>query len=138
MNPDTSAPTVTPPSLQGIQLTVSLTVNDLQRSLAWYRDIVGFSVDHEHRKEDRLIAVSLRAGAVQILLGQDNWDKGTYRIKGAGFSLQITTAQDIDELANQIKARGGMLESEPADVFGARTFCLQDPDGVKLAISSPR
>jgi len=49
----------------------------------------------------------------------------------------ITTDQDIDELAKQVKERGGVLESEPADMpWGARVFRVQDPDGFKLVISS--
>jgi hypothetical protein len=48
-------------------------------------------------------------------------------VKGAGFSLQLTTAQDVDALACGIRARGGELASEPADVFGARAFRLRDP-----------
>jgi uncharacterized glyoxalase superfamily protein PhnB len=122
----------------GVALAASLTVKDIQTSLAWYRDVLGFTVDREHAREGKLRAVSLRAGAVQILIGQDDGAKGLDRIKGEGFSLQITTAQNIDALAKRIKERGGILTSEPAEAFGARVFRLQDPDGFKLTISSER
>lgn len=49
-----------------------------------------------------------------------------------------TTVQDIDELAARIKARGGVLETEPIAVAGQRGFRLRDPDGFRFAISSPR
>ena len=118
-------------------LAASLTVNDLQRSLAWYRDVVGFTVDREHEREGRLRAVSLRAGAVRILIGQDDGARGMERVKGEGFSMLLTTAQDIDELAAGITARGGTLESEPADMpWGPRMFRLRDPDGFRFTISS--
>ena len=84
------------------------------------------------------MAASLRAGSVQMLLTQDDGAKGVDRLKGEGISLQLTTAQDIDEFAQQIKERGGTLATEPADVMGARAFRLRDPDGFKLVISSPR
>src|SRR2546430_16586942 len=119
-------------------LEASLTVADLQRSLAWYRDVVGFTVDREFQREGRLMAVSLRAGNVRLLLGQDDGAKGTGRIKGEGFSLQLTTPQPIDEIARGIVARGGILETEPADAWGVRVFRLRDPDGFRLTISSPR
>jgi len=49
----------------------------------------------------------------------------------------ITTAQNIDEVAKRIKASGGTLDSEPADMpWGARMFRLRDPDGFRLTISS--
>jgi uncharacterized glyoxalase superfamily protein PhnB len=58
-------------------------------------------------------------------------------VKGEGFSLQITTAQDIDALASNAKRAGATLDSEPADAWGARVFRLRDPDGFRLVISSP-
>ena len=126
-----------PESLRGRSLWASLTVNDLQKSLAWYRDVVGFTVDQEHEREGRLVAVSLKAGDVRILLGQDDGAKGWDRKKGEGFSLQVVTAQDVDEVAQRIREHGGTLNSEPMDMpWGARVFRVVDPDGFKLAISS--
>lgn len=119
-------------------LAASLTVRDLSASLSWYRDVLGFAVDREHRREGKLLAVSLRAGAVRLLLGQDDGAKGLDRVKGEGFSLQLTTSQSIDEIAARVRSHGGSLESEPADVFGARAFRLRDPDGFRFTISSPR
>ena len=127
-----------PESLRGRALSASLTVNDLQKSLTWYRDVVGFTVAQNYEREGRLRAVSLKAGVVQVLLTQDDGSKGSDRVKGAGFSLRITTAQNIDEIAARIKARGGVLESEPADAFGMRVFRVRDPDGFMLVISSER
>jgi uncharacterized glyoxalase superfamily protein PhnB len=129
-----------PPSpLTAQKLQASLTVNDLPTSLAWYRDVIGFAVNQEHVREGKLRAVSLKAGDVEILIGQDDGAKGFDRVKGAGFSLQLTTTQDIDELAIGIRKRGGTLASEPADMpWGARVFRVRDPDGFTLVISSPR
>ena len=119
-------------------LEASLTVRDLPASVAWYRDVLGFTLDREYRRDGRLLAVALRAGAVQLLLGQDDGARGPDRVKGEGFSLQVTTAQDVDEIAARIRARGGELETEPADVWGKRAFRLREPDGFRFTISSPR
>lgn len=124
-------------TLQGQALSASLTVKDLEKSLAWYRDVVGFTVDQKYEREGRLMAVSLKAGDVRILINQDDGAKGWDRVKGEGFSLQITTGQNVDDIANGIKERGGKLESEPTDMrWGARVFRLHDLDGFKLVISS--
>jgi lactoylglutathione lyase len=118
-------------------ISASLTVKDLQKSLDWYQDVVGFTVDRRHEREGKLVAVSLKAGDVRLLIGQDDGARGWDRAKGEGFSLHITTDQNIDELANGIKARGGNLLSEPVDMpWGPRVFRVQDPDGFKIAISS--
>jgi len=136
--PQGATPRTQPESFRGRSLAASLTVSDLQRSLAWYRDVVGFTVDRKFEREGRLAAVALKAGAVELLLGQDDGAKGESRVKGEGFSLQITTTQDVDALAKRIQDRGGLLTTEPADVWGARVFRMQDPDGFRLTISSQR
>jgi uncharacterized glyoxalase superfamily protein PhnB len=140
-SPASGGPSVTADaeSFRGLALAVSLTVKDLAKSLAWYHDVVGFPIEQRHEREGKLIAVALTAGTGRILIGQDDGAKGWDRIKGEGFSLQITTDQNIDAVAKRIQERGGRLESEPADMpWGARIFRLHDPDGFKITISSPR
>ena len=118
-------------------ISASLTVNDLEKSLAWYQDVVGFAVDRRHEREGKLMAISLRAGDVRILITQDDGAKGADRAKGVGFSLMITTDQNIDEIANGIKERSGVLESDPFDTpWGTRAFRMKDPDGFRFVISS--
>ena len=136
--PSGDAKAASPETLQGRELSVSLTVKDLERSTAWYRDVLGVTIDRRHEREGQLFAVSLRAGAVRLLLARDNGAKGLDRTKGDGFSMQITTAQDIDAIANRVKASGTVLETEPADAWGARVFRVRDPDGFLLVISSIR
>ena len=126
-----------PESFRGRTLAASFTVNDLTTSLAWYCDVLGFTLDQKYERAGKLQAASLKAGEVRILLGQDDGAKGWDRVKGVGTSIQIGTAQNIDELAARVKERGGTLDSEPVDMpWGARVFRVSDPDGYKIAISS--
>lgn len=139
--PQTGAaiPRSTPESLRASELSASLTVKDLEKSLAWYRDVIGFTLDRRHERDGKLTGVSLKAGLVRILLNQDDGARGAERTKGEGFSLQITTSQSVDAIANRIKAAGGTLASEPADMpWGVRAFRVVDPDGFRLAFSSER
>ncbi len=120
-------------------LRVSLTVKDLARSTAWYRDVLGLTIDEKHERDGKLRAVSLRAGDVQIVIGQDDGAKGWERVKGEGFSVQFTTEQNIDAIAARIVDRGGSIADGPLDTpYGTRVFRLIDPDGFKLTVSSPR
>jgi len=123
--------------LSGRSLQASLTVKDLQKSVTWYVDVVGFTVDRKIERDGTLRGVAVSAGDVRIVLNQDDGAKGWDRVKGEGFSLQITTTQNVDELARRIKERGGTLEMEPKDMpWGARVFRVRDPDGFRWTISA--
>ena len=126
-------------TLNGEALAVSFTAKDLKTSVAWYRDVLGMTISQEHERDGVLRAVAMQAGSVRILLNQDDGGRGWERVKGEGFAVQITTAQNIDDVANRVKASGGQLDLEPTDTpWGARIFRLRDPDGFKLSISTPR
>lgn len=129
----------TPETLRLRAVSPALTVDDIDESLTWYRDIVGFHVDETWEHEGEVRGASLVAGVASIFLMQDDGAKGWDREKGEGFRLHLATAQDVDELASGIKERGGTLESEPQDTpWGARAFSLVDPSGFKLTIASER
>lgn len=117
----------------------SFTVNDLERSIAWYRDVLGFTVGDRWEQEGQLMGVELEAGTTTFMLTQDDFAKGRDRKKGEGFRLYCQTVQDIDQVAAQIKARGGMLAHEPKDQpWGTRDLPVTDPDGFKITIWQER
>jgi lactoylglutathione lyase len=113
----------------------SFTVNDIDKSLAWYRDVLGFTVSGRWEMDGELRGAELSAGDVLFMIGQDDWQKGRGRVKGVGVRLYCETNQDIDKIAARIKAAGGTLASEPTDQsWGYREFSVDDPDGFKLTI----
>src|SRR5512135_3232568 len=117
-------------------VTPSLTVNDLEKSIAWYRDVVGFAVEERFERDGKLVGAQLRAGDVVFLLGQDDWQKGRDRRKGEGLRLYALTAWDLDGLAKKIEFRGGVLDQQPTDQpWGMRDFALTDPDGFKITVA---
>jgi catechol 2,3-dioxygenase-like lactoylglutathione lyase family enzyme len=113
----------------------SLTVNDIEKSLAFYRDVLGFAVKERWEEDGKLRGAELTAGASGLMLGQDDWKKGRDRDKGQGVRFFCTTDQDIDALAARIKSHGVALEHEPRDDWGMRALALADPDGYKLTIA---
>jgi uncharacterized glyoxalase superfamily protein PhnB len=136
---NTNLPIPESESFHASTLSASLTMKDLGKSLGWYQEVLGFTIERKIEREGKLRGVALKAGDVRLSINQDDGAKGWNRVKGEGFSLRITTNQNIDELAKRIKAHGGTLESEPTDTpWGSRLFSLKDPDGFKLVISSPR
>lgn len=111
------------------------TVNDLEQSMRFYQDILGFIVAERWSDAGVLRGVTLKAGLCQLGLSQDDWTKGRDRKKGEGVRIWCGTAQDIDALARRIKAAGGRLTEEPKDQpWGMRRLSIDDPDGYHLTI----
>ena len=113
-----------------------LTVNDLERSLRFYTQTLGF---FEGRRwidaAGVLRGVMLKAGVCELGLSQDDWAKGRDRAKGIGFRLWCRTEQDIDALAARIQAAGHPLAQPPTDQpWGIRSLAVDDPDGFHLTI----
>jgi len=128
-----------PEKLRARGVSVGLTVGDIQKSIAWYRDVVGFHVEEEWEHDGKVMGASMIAGSAQLIIGQDDWAKGRDRKKGEGCRMHLATSQDVDAVAARIKANGGTLDSEPADMpwgEGVRAFSLTDPDGFKITIAS--
>jgi uncharacterized glyoxalase superfamily protein PhnB len=113
-----------------------LTVNDLDQSMRFYVDVLGFIAGDRWSDGGVQRGVMLKAGASQLSLSQDDWARGRDRKKGEGVRIWCRTAQDIDRLAARIKAAGGHLTAEPKDQpWGGRSLSVDDPDGYHLTIS---
>jgi catechol 2,3-dioxygenase-like lactoylglutathione lyase family enzyme len=127
-----------PESLRLRSVTVTFTVNDLQRSLAWYRDGLGFFVSERWEEGGQLQGVMLKAGTCEVGLSQDDFSKGRDRTKGVGFRLWCNTSQDVDAIAARFRSSGGKLLEEPGDRYGTYGFTVEDPDGFRLTIARER
>jgi hypothetical protein len=122
--------------LRARSVSPSLTVSDIERSIRFYRDGLGFSTGEEWKNGDKLMGVMLQADQVYLMLNQDDFAKGRDRDKGLGVRLYIQTGADINALAAQARAEGITLDSEPGDLgWGPIGFTLTDPDGYKLTIA---
>jgi uncharacterized glyoxalase superfamily protein PhnB len=113
------------------------TVNDANASMTWYCDVLGFSVGDRWEKDGVFLGGTVVQGPVTINIGQDDWKLGRDRKKGLGVRIYITTAEDIDTYAKDVKSRGGTLEYEPNSEWGFRTFSIVDPDGYKITFLRP-
>ena len=123
-----------PESLRLRSLTPSYTVDDLDRSLRFYCEGLGFTLEERWEEEGKLLGVMLVAGSCRLGLSQDDWAKGRDRVKGTGFRLWAETAQDLDALAARCRAHGVEADG-PKDQWGMRVLELTDPDGFKLTVA---
>jgi catechol 2,3-dioxygenase-like lactoylglutathione lyase family enzyme len=124
-----------PESLRLRSIAPTFTVNDIQRSLAWYRDGLGFFVAERWEDGGRLEGVMLKAGACQLGLSQDDFSRGRDRLKGVGFRIWCETTQDVNAIAARLRAFGGTIAEEPGERWDTYSFTAQDPDGFKITIT---
>src|SRR5204862_8137942 len=71
-----------PESLRLRSIAASFTVNDLQKSVAWYRDVLGFYPGERRETNGGLRGIQMKAGACDLMLGQDDFEKGREGKKG--------------------------------------------------------
>lgn len=125
-------------TLQARSLSISLTVADLSRSTRLYTEGLGFTLQEEFKMEGKVVGVMLESGGSGLMLGQDDFAKGKDRVKGVGVRLYVETEQDLQTLANQARAAGLSVESDPKPLgWGPMGFTLTDPDGYKVTVSGP-
>ena len=117
---------------------VVVPVSDLAASIAFYRDQVGFDLDHETKNEFMHVAqLTPRGSGCSIVLGdlpsQNQMAPGTLH----GLQLVVADAADARE---QLVGRG--VECSEVTVFderdGGTFFGFTDPDGNSWAVQQIR
>jgi catechol 2,3-dioxygenase-like lactoylglutathione lyase family enzyme len=117
---------------------VSLTCSDIQKSIHFYTEGLGFEIVRKMDRDGAIQFVMLKAGNAMIGLGQDDFAKGKDRQKGIGLRVWLNTTQDIATLADRATAAGLKLDEAPKALpWGPMAFALTDPDGFKLTVANP-
>jgi len=124
-----------PETLHRRTITPGLTVNDLQRSLDFYVEGLGFTVKERWEREGVLRGVMLVAGRCELGLGQDDWAKGRDRVKGVGFRIYAETTQDLDKIAERLRAHGIAAEGPHDAPWGGKVLNVTDPDGFQITLT---
>lgn len=102
-------------------------VNNLEESLTFYHDRLGFEIESHNPEAEPPIA-SLRAGSLRITLVQQ-LETMLKRGRGVHFVLGVS---DVDRFHEGLRTSGVQI-SEPTDEgWGGRFVSLQDPDGYRL------
>jgi predicted lactoylglutathione lyase len=127
-----------PETLRLRSITPNFTVNDLEQSVAWYQDGLGFFVSERWEEGGKLQGVMLKAGSCHLGLSQDDFSRGKDRLKGVGFRIWCETFQDIDAIAARLKRFGGTIVEEPGNRWDTYSFTAQDPDGFRITVAKAK
>lgn len=107
-----------------------LKVDDARRSVAFYRDVLGFRLDWEHRFDDGFpLYVSLSRDALTLHLSEHGDETAPATL--------VVSVEDVDAAWSELSARGLESEGPPEDrPYGVRDFALSDPDGHRLVFAT--
>ncbi|MDQ3629395.1 MAG: VOC family protein [Actinomycetota bacterium] len=113
---------------------VLLPVSDIDRSIAFYRDQIGFALDHDTRTEQMHVAQLTPVGSgCSIVIG--DLPAHTEMAPGSMRGLQLCVA-DAAGAREELLGRG--VEASEITVFderdGGTFFGFSDPDGNKWAV----
>jgi lactoylglutathione lyase len=116
-----------------------LRVGDLERSLAFYTDVLGMRL---LRRKDypggRFTLAFVGYGDERdhtVLELTHNWDTSSYEI-GTGYGHIALGVDDIQAVCEDIRAKGGKVVREPGPMKNGTTVIafVEDPDGYKVEL----
>lgn len=119
---------------------VYVMASDLERSVAFYRDALGFTVS---RQSDRSAAFD--TGGCTLVVEQE-FDEETlaeYGLAPPGESrgdgvIVVVRVDDVEAVHDRATDSGADVRMEPREVdWGRELFLVADPDGYVLEISRP-
>ena len=107
-----------------------ISVADLERSLRFYRDLLGGRVDYRFPSEGEPQFVTGRLGSSTLGLGATTGGAQA----AAGFTL-CAYVPDCDAMVQRIRAAGHEVREEPVDQpWGERTARVVDADGFEVLL----
>ena len=105
-------------------ITLSSSVKDLDKSIAWFNDVLGFEEVFKVA-EAGWAEVSTPAEGVSIGLDQTDAD-----VEGAGGSVPVFGVVDIDAARAELEAKGVEFAGETVELPGmVKLATFFDPDG---------
>jgi uncharacterized glyoxalase superfamily protein PhnB len=121
------------------KLTPNLVVSSVERSLAFYRDVLGFEVTATVPDKSPFVFASLQSGGVEIFLNSPAPATEEYPIFkgrpiGATLTLFIETG-DIQKAYEALKGRVAVVMPLEKKWYGVTEFAFTDPDGYVITFA---
>lgn len=118
------------------QLKPLLAVQNIQRSVEFYRDRLGFALTGEAENEGKMFWCSLERGGAAIMLQQAEEEDGPAKGRGRGISFYFI-CDDADAIYAELTSRGLKLSPPSVAYYGMKQVVVPEPDGYYLCFESP-
>jgi lactoylglutathione lyase len=121
------------------KLTPNLIVSNVERSLSFYRDILGFTVENTVPDSGPLVFASVQAGPVEIFLNAPEPAIAEYpafkdRPIGGTLTLFVQVAR-IADVYESLKNRVKVVMPLEKKWYGVTEFAFEDPDGYLITFA---
>lgn len=113
-------------SITGLDF-IWLEVDNVRRSIEFYRDQLGLAVDESDIQNEPPMA-TIRAGKLKIILAEEYRPMVT---RGRGIHLFLAV-EDVDDFYYRLKSRGLKIEPPVDEGWGGRYITVKDPDGYRF------
>lgn len=125
-----------------LAVTPNLVVRDLERSSAFYRDVLGFSVVATVPEQAPFAFVWLKRGEVNIFLNSQEAVREhdpalADRPLAGAFTIYIVV-KGVDDLHAQIGSRATIVAPLETKFYGMRELLIADPDGYLITFAEDR
>jgi uncharacterized glyoxalase superfamily protein PhnB len=109
----------------------TLRVADLQRSIDWYTEILGFDAQGRADDDGGGEYCFVRAGSVEVLLSTGSYLGGAPTFTGTLYFH----VKGVDALFARVRGRADVVWPLEQQEYGTREFGIRDPDGYMLAFA---
>lgn len=114
-------------------LWVTIAVNNMEKSLYFYQEIVGLKVSRRFTPGPGREIVFLGEGETQVELIHDSGHPAPGRVDGLSLGFEVQSLDDMMAFVkgNGVEVEGGVIQPNPH----IRFFYARDPDGVRIQFS---
>ena len=124
--------------MQDVRLEgLTLRVDNVQRSIAFYSEKLGFAVEIDKAPDFAMIRIGGPQGGTIGLLPAEQDGPSMSAEQRAGIHIELTT-DDLDALYEELKARGVEFFEPPHEEPWERSMRAHDPDGYTVEFAEGR
>jgi catechol 2,3-dioxygenase-like lactoylglutathione lyase family enzyme len=130
---------MSPHKLTVTKLTPNLLVSNVERSVAFYVDILGFARGMTVPDQSPFVFAAVTSGPVEIFLNdRSTVTKESPQMTGLAFgggNTMFVEVTGVDALHDAISARVKVIMPLVTQWYGLREFAIADPDGYVITFA---
>ena len=125
----------TPPAAIIRQLWPLLFVQDIEQSIRFYRDQLGFTLANQADSNGKRFWCRLERGGAAIMLQQAEAGDGPPEDRGHGVAFYFI-CDDADAMFAELQSRGVKVNPPAVAYYGMKQLFVPEPDGYSICFES--